>query len=168
VLFCGSPLSVNVTMFRPRVAITLKPDSGAVLRSTACETSEPASVHASRIWLLDNVLAVRFVGGVSRASLGRRRPSPLERQSATPSRRQARRICVRHWRFDPPASTQAAMSSWQLSRHTRAIEAASAGADMASSMRSPIPTPTMETPSARRRGRCSNVCRVSLPMSAIR
>jgi hypothetical protein len=34
VLPCGKPLSVNVTMFLPRLAMTLKPDNGAVLRST--------------------------------------------------------------------------------------------------------------------------------------
>jgi len=35
VLFCGRPLSVKVTMFFAMLAMTVKPESGAVLRSIA-------------------------------------------------------------------------------------------------------------------------------------
>jgi hypothetical protein len=89
-------VSVYVVTFRTRLAMTLKPDSGAVLRSTACEVSCPASIHERRTWLLDRTVAVRFVGGVTTASVGRRRPSSLDRQTATPSRRHVRMISLRH------------------------------------------------------------------------
>jgi hypothetical protein len=35
VVFCGRPPSVNVVTFLARLATTVKPDSGALLRSTA-------------------------------------------------------------------------------------------------------------------------------------
>lgn len=105
--------------------MTAKPDAAEVLRSTACETSVPASPHDRPIWLVESAVAVRFDGAVTMALVGRRRPpSPLDRQAAIPSRRHAPSICVRHCRLAPPAATQAAMSSWQFSRQMRASDVA--------------------------------------------
>jgi len=109
------------------------------------------SGHERRIWLLESAVAVRF-DGAARPPPVRRRPSPLERHTATPSRRHARRIWLRHWRFVPPASTQAATSSWQYSRQMRPIDCAFAADDAATSMNPIVHTvPAIRANALRRR-----------------